>query len=225
MDLISQRLAQIKQRIELAALRSGRGGQEITLVAVSKMVDDSAVRHAFELGVTDFGENRVQELIRKRGNLPEARWHLIGRLQTNKVKDIVGKACLIHSLDRWGLAEEIDKRGHLLGIQVPVLLQVNITGEESKTGLPPGDVAEFLNAADGLSYLQIKGLMTIAIEDSNPEASRPVFKELAQLRDRLQKNKYRNIELHYLSMGMSQDFEVAIEEGANLVRIGSALFI
>lgn len=225
MEVMSNRIDEIRKRIEQAAQRSGRNAQEVTIVAVSKMVDDAAVRKAYELGIRDFGENRVQELNRKMSRLSQARWHLIGRLQTNKVKDVVGRAYLIHSLDRWTLAREINKRGQQLGIRVPVLVQVNISGEESKAGLPADEVEEFLTSVGELPELQILGLMTIAVQESEPEASREVFRELAQLRRNLQKKFYHNVELNYLSMGMSQDYEVAVEEGANIVRIGSALFI
>ncbi|MDD4170804.1 MAG: YggS family pyridoxal phosphate-dependent enzyme [Syntrophomonas sp.] len=224
MEEMANRIADIRQRIEVAAQKSGRTGQDITLVAVSKMVADDAVQQAYDLNIRDFGENRVQELTRKMHSLPQARWHLIGRLQTNKVKDVVGKACLIHSLDRWGLAEEINKRGRNLGIKVPVLVQVNISGEDSKTGLPADDVNEFLASAGELAAIQVLGLMTIAVQDSDPETSRPIFKELAALKNSLVGKKDSNVDLKYLSMGMSQDYEVAIEEGANMVRIGSALF-
>lgn len=224
MEELVTRIADIKQRIGLAAQKSGRTGQDITLVAVSKMVDNDAVHQAYDLNIRDFGENRVQELIRKMHSLPQARWHLIGRLQTNKVKDVVGNACLIHSLDRWGLAEEINKRGQNLGIKVPVLLQVNISGEDSKTGLQANDVNDFLASVGELSAVQVLGFMTIAVQDPDPETSRPIFRELAALKNSLAGKKFSHVDIKYLSMGMSQDYEVAIEEGANIVRIGSALF-
>lgn len=222
--MIGQRLKEIRLRIDQAARRSGRSPQEITLVAVSKMADDSEVRQVYELGVRDFGENRVQELVRKMEVLPEARWHMIGRLQTNKVKDLVGRAYLIHSLDRWSLAKEIDHRAGQLGIEVPVLLQVNVSEEASKTGLAVEEVRDFLMAIEDLPSIQVKGLMTMAALDSDAQSSRPVFRKLAKLRSNLQADSFKNVQLDYLSMGMSQDFEVAIEEGANIVRIGSALF-
>jgi len=224
MENIGQKLNEIRYKIGRAARLSGRIETDVTLVAVSKTVGPEAVMAAFELGVADFGENRVPELIRKSSILPQARWHFIGRLQTNKVKDIVGRTCLIHSLDRWKLAEEINKRGVALGIQVPVLLQVNITGEDSKTGLDPGDVAAFLQSAGQLPAIQIIGLMTMAEEQPDPQASRPVFRELADLRSRMSVIRVENVQLRHLSMGMSQDYEVAVEEGADIVRIGSALF-
>lgn len=225
MEVMQKRIEEIRRKIAMAAQRSGRRDQEVTLVAVSKMVGEAEVRNAYDLGIRDFGENRVQELNRKMDYLPQARWHLIGRLQTNKVKDVVGRASLIHSLDRWPLALDINQRALKLGIRVPVLVQVNISGEESKAGLSAVEVDCFLDSVGELSALQIQGLMTIAVQESIPEASRLVFRELAQLRHKLLGKQYHNVELKYLSMGMSQDYEVAVEEGANLVRIGSALFI
>lgn len=224
MDM-QNRIKDIMNRIEQAAGKTGRSRDAITLVAVSKMVDNTTVQRAYELGICNFGENKVQELNRKRESLPQAQWHMIGRLQTNKVKDVVGQACLIHSLDRWSLAEEINKRAGMLDLQMPVLLEVNISGEESKAGLQTDDVDNFLQSAGELSHIKVLGFMTIAVQDNEPEASRPVFRELAELSKRLQSGTYHNVELRYLSMGMSQDFEVAIEEGANIVRIGSALFL
>ena len=177
-------ISDIQMRIERAALKTGRSRQDITLVAVSKMVDNATVRQAYDLGIHDFGENRVQEFTRKIDSLPQARWHLIGRLQTNKVKEVVGRAFLIHSLDRWSLAQEINKRGQALDIQVPVLLEVNISGEESKAGLQAAEVDNFLHAAGELTNIQVLGFMTIAVQDSDPEASRPIFRELASLREK-----------------------------------------
>lgn len=224
MDKMQTRLTEIRANIDRAAGRSGRRGRDITLIAVSKMVEPEITRQAYQLGITDFGENRVQEMNRKKAFLPEARWHFIGRLQTNKVKDVVGEAYMIHSLDRWGLAEAINKRALSLGIRVPVLVQVNISGADRKTGLVPAELEEFLRSMGQLAALQVRGLMTMAEEEPDPEASRPVFRELSLLRARLAELELPNVELHHLSMGMSQDYQVAIEEGADMVRIGSALF-
>ncbi|MEN6327518.1 MAG: YggS family pyridoxal phosphate-dependent enzyme [Syntrophomonas sp.] len=224
MQNLKTNLQIIKQNIERAALRSGRTASEITLVAVSKTVDIDMVNLAREMGINNFGENRVAELARKREAIPAVNWHMIGRLQTNKVKDIVGKACLIHSLDRWNLAEELDKRGGIIGEPVPVLLQINIAGEEQKAGIAPGEVEDFLEASSRLSWLRILGFMTIAPLFEEGEASRPIFRELFQLKKIFSDKNYKNVDLHYLSMGMSQDYEVAIEEGANIVRVGSAIF-
>jgi len=217
-------LIKVRRKIEQAARRSDRNVRDITLLAVTKTVDDAAVRQAYDLGITDFGENRVQELNHKMSVLPEAHWHFIGRLQTNKVKELVGRAFLIHSLDRWTLALELNRRGRYLGIKVPVLVQVNISAEDTKTGLSLDDVESFFQSLRDLSSLQVLGLMTIARQSSEPEESRPVFRELAELRNKLNRYQGGNIDLKYLSMGMSQDYEVAIEEGANIVRVGGALF-
>jgi pyridoxal phosphate enzyme (YggS family) len=214
----------VKNRIAAAAARSGRRASDITLVAVSKTVDSDTVRRAYELGITDFGENRVQEFNHKIEELPQARWHLIGRLQTNKVKDVVGRATLIHSLDRWNLAEELNKRGLQQGVEVPCLLQVNIAGEEQKAGVEPDEVESFLESLGQLEALRIEGLMTMAPLLDQGEKARPVFKELYQIKEKASKNRYNSVNLRYLSMGMSQDYEVAIEEGANIVRVGSAVF-
>lgn len=224
MQDLETRLNDIRHKIDRAANKSSRRGSDITLVAVSKTVGVEAVAQAYALGIADFGENRVRELKNKKNFLPQARWHLIGRLQTNKVKEVVGHAHLIHSLDRWALAEDINRRGLMLGIRVPVLVQVNIIGAESKTGLNPSDVEAFLRSIAQLPALQVTGLMTMAEEDPDPEQSRPVFKELAALKARMIRLRLENVQLRHLSMGMSQDYEVAIEEGADIVRIGSALF-
>ncbi len=224
MEGLPAKLIEVQSRIERAAQKSGRSSQEITLLAVSKMVDEAAVQEAYNLGIRNFGENRVKELARKSNSFPQAIWHMIGRLQTNKVNEVVGRAFLIHSLDRWSLAEELNKRGQYLGVPVPVLLQVNISNEESKTGLPVDEVASFLQSIGELPSLRVGGLMTIAPLSSVPEDSRPIFRELAALKRQHNRKTAVNVELKYLSMGMSQDYEIAIEEGANIVRIGSALF-
>lgn len=217
-------LNNIRQRIAAACARMGRDPNSVTLVAVSKTVSVETVQEAVKLGVTDFGENRVPELVHKKTLVPDVRWHMIGRLQTNKVKDVVDKACLIHSLDRWNLAESLHKRADILGLTVSVLLQVNVAGEEQKAGVPPDEVLPFLQSIDQLPRVKIMGLMTMAPLSDDAEASRPIFSQLYQLRERLQQHQIPNISLEYLSMGMSQDFEVAIQEGANLVRIGSSIF-
>lgn len=218
------RIDNIKEKIARAATQSGRLPSDILLVAVSKTVDIDVVEAAYKLGIGNFGENRVQELRMKVHHLPGARWHMIGRLQTNKVKDVVGQVCLIHSLDRWNLAKEINKRGRLLQTKVPVLLQVNIAGEEQKAGVNPDDIEHFLASAGELEQISIQGFMTMAPLVDEPEETRPVFKELYQIWTRLRRRSFPNTDLRYLSMGMSQDYEIAIQEGANIVRIGSAIF-
>lgn len=221
---MQSRIKNIWDRIAKAAAQSGRTAGEVTLVAVSKTVDVDQVDQAALLGIQDFGENRVPELLRKQQAFPELRWHMIGRLQTNKVKDLIGKTVLIHSLDRWSLARELNRRAQLAQTTVDALVQVNIAGEEQKGGLAPEDVESFLSSLGELPALRIKGLMTMAPEASNAEEVRPVFREMKELKLKLLKRQYDYVDLKYLSMGMSQDFEVAVEEGSNMVRIGSAIF-
>lgn len=224
MDYLRNNIGRVRERIERACASVGRKADEITIVAVSKTVDIAMVQYAAGLGVLDFGENRPQELVEKYNILPEVNWHMIGRLQTNKVKDVVGRACLIHSLDRWNLAEALQRRAELLDLNVPVLLQVNVAGEEQKAGVDPAEVSSFLDAIGQLPRVRVQGFMTMAPLTNNAEDSRPVFQELVQLRNRLRKGSYHQVALDYLSMGMSQDFEVAVQEGANLVRIGTSIF-
>ncbi len=221
---IVENLHNIQQKIAAAARRCGRDPQEVTLIAVSKTVGLKAVEQAMALGLTHFGENRAQELKQKQGHFPEARWHMIGRLQTNKVKDVVGTAALVHSLDRWSLAEELDKRGGLMGIEVPALLQVSLAGEAQKTGVLVPDIEEFLQSVGQLKWLRIKGLMTMAPLSEDSEESRPIFKELHEIYRCYKRRTCQNVEMRHLSMGMSQDFESAIEEGATMIRVGTALF-
>lgn len=221
---LKENIQEIQKRIAQAAARTGCQASDITLVAVSKTVDSDQVKLAYELGLRHFGENRVQELQRKIAGVPEASWHMIGRLQSNKVKDVVGQVKLIHSLDRWKLAEELEKRGQKAGIQVPVLIEVNISGEKQKAGFPVAEVQSLLESAGQFKFLRIYGFMTMAPLTGQAELSRPVFRELYYMKQQLSKKSYTNVEFRYLSMGMSDDFEVAIEEGANIVRIGTALF-
>ena len=221
---IKANLQRTEKRVAEAAYRSGRRPGDVTLVAVSKTVSIPEIKDAIDCGILDFGENRVQDLSWKIKYIPQARWHMIGRLQSNKVKDIVGKVVLIHSLDRWKLAETISSRGQYLGITVPALLQVNISGEVQKTGVDPSDVESYLDSIGQLRSIKICGFMTMAPQSEDPEQARPVFRQLYELREKLKNRRFTNVKLKYLSMGMSQDFEVAIEEGANIVRIGSAIF-
>ncbi|MGE5395963.1 MAG: YggS family pyridoxal phosphate-dependent enzyme [Chitinophagales bacterium] len=224
MSNFEARYKQVKQRVMEAAARGGRDPSAIIIVAVSKTASPEQISEAFQFGVRDFGENRAQQLSIRQEMFPEAHWHLIGRLQTNKAKEVIDRACLIHSLDRWQLAEYIEKRAAGFDIKVSALLQVNVSGEASKGGVAVSETEEFLDSLHSFKHLEILGLMTMAPEVENPESVRPVFKELKRLYDILQGKNYANVDMRYLSMGMTQDFEVAIEEGANIVRIGRALF-
>lgn len=223
-EKLQQNIRQLSQRIEAAAVRSGRSAEDVHLIAVSKTIDVQTAAMAADLGLKDFGENRVQALKAKADAIPEVRWHMIGRLQTNKVKDVVGRTVLIHSLDRWRLAEELNKRAAFVDSEVPALLQVNIAGEEQKAGLKPEEVKSFLESVGQLENLRIYGLMTMAPFTDKPEETRPVFSQLRKLRETLRARDFANVDLRYLSMGMSSDFEIAIEEGADLIRVGTALF-
>lgn len=221
---IASSLELVKKQMKRAEQKSPYSNQA-KLIAVTKTVDSQRVREAIAAGVTAVGENRVQELLEKYeiiGN--EVEWHLIGSLQTNKVKYIVDKVAMVHSLDRVELAEELQKRCAAINRILPVLLQVNLTREESKSGFYEEEVIPFLQTAASYPNLQVKGLMTIGLPCVNPEETRPVFQRLRQLKEEIGKLSLSGVSMEYLSMGMSHDYEIAIEEGANLVRVGSAIF-
>lgn len=225
MEAIRHNLEQVKERIALAAERAGRDPSEVELIAVSKGRTAGKVGEAFRAGQRVFGENRAQELRDKMsvlGDLP-LEWHYIGHLQRNKVNMVVGKAAMIHSLDSERLARAISQRAESLGIKQEVLLQINVAGEESKYGAGEGDASVLLEKALSLEGLRVSGLMTIAPMSDDPEETRPFFRGLRDLRDRLMKER-PDAGLRILSMGMTQDFEVAVEEGADMVRIGTAIF-
>lgn len=219
----AEALAEVRARIAAACSRSGRGPESVVLVAVSKTFPASAVEALVRCGQTVFGENRVQEALPKIDALGDrARWHLVGHLQRNKARHAVGAFELIHSLDGVDLATEIDRRAAAKGIVQPVLLQVNVAGEETKHGIGGAAVPELLDAVAGLAAIDLRGLMTIPPPVEDPEVARPWFARLRALRDDAERRVGRR--LPDLSMGMSGDFEVAIEEGATLVRVGTALF-
>ncbi|MBI1847453.1 MAG: YggS family pyridoxal phosphate-dependent enzyme [Candidatus Rokubacteria bacterium] len=217
MDDIRANLARVQERIQRAAERAGRRAADVTLVAVSKTVPVARVAEAIAAGVPALGENRVQEAKEKIAALGHpVPWHLIGHLQTNKVKDALALFDLIHSLDRLELARECDKRARAAGKTVDVLVQVNVGGEASKGGFEPDEVAGALETLATLSALRVRGLMTIPPAVARAEEARGWFRTLRALGERHR--------LRELSMGMSADFEVAIEEGATMVRVGTAIF-
>ncbi|NLL04481.1 MAG: YggS family pyridoxal phosphate-dependent enzyme [Clostridiaceae bacterium] len=224
-DYIRRNLEIIRKKIEKAAIKSGRKPEDITLVAVSKTVEPEKILRAIDEGITELGENRVQELTKKYDIISrDCNWHLIGHLQTNKVKYIIEKVKLIHSVDRYNLAAEINDRAKKIGKKVNILVQVNISGEQTKFGVAGHEAIELVRRIVGLENIRIKGLMTMAPFAANPEVVRDVFSGLRKLSIDIEKENINNIDMEYLSMGMSNDFEVAIEEGANMVRIGTALF-
>mgnify|MGYP001443791936 FL=1 len=228
-SLIKENIEVIRKRIEKAAIKAGRNPSDIKLIAVTKNVEPQNIIEAIEAGVVDFGENRVQELLNKANIIEEKsdkniKWHMIGHLQTNKVKYIVDKITMIHSLDSLKLAQEIDRKAQKLGKTIDVLIQVNIAEEVTKFGLKKYEVLDFVQMAGSLKNIKVKGLMTIAPFAENPEQVRFVFSGLRKIFIDICRKNINNIDMKYLSMGMSNDFEIAIEEGANIVRIGTAIF-
>jgi|LSQX01.1.fsa_nt_gb pyridoxal phosphate enzyme (YggS family) len=224
-DLIKNNIEAVHKRISASAAKVGRDPEDIKLIGVSKTVDAARIREAYKCGIEIFGENRVQELCEKTDILDvECIWHMIGHLQTNKVKYIIDKVDLIHSLDSLELAREINKRAEKAGRIANVLVQVNVAREDTKFGIGPEDTIRFVKEVSQMGNIGIKGLMTIAPFSQNPEGVRWVFAGLGKLRIDISKENIDNVSMDYLSMGMSNDFEVAIEEGSNMVRIGTALF-
>ncbi|MDU0201605.1 YggS family pyridoxal phosphate-dependent enzyme [Paenibacillus sp. PFR10] len=218
------RKEEVEARVAAACQRSGRNEDEIKIIAVTKYVSLETTRSVLDTGLLHIGENRWQDVKPKWEALHErGTWHFIGHLQTNKVKDVIGKFAYIHSLDRMSLAKELDKQAAALGMQVNCLLQVNISGEESKYGMDPEHFFEFAEEVSKLQHIHISGLMTMAPYEMEADATRPVFRSLRELRDRLNERNIFPYDIKELSMGMSGDFEVAIEEGATWVRLGTVL--
>jgi len=215
--MISDNIKSVTQRIAKCCEKARRPSDSVKLICVTKEASVDQVQEALQCGLRDMGENRVQSLVAKYNILGDkAAWHLIGHLQTNKVKDAVRIASLIHSLDSVRLAQAIDKEAKKIGKIQDVLIEVNTSQEEAKFGLKPEEVSNFFKEVSIYQNINIKGLMTMAPEVDDPEKARPYFKRLRELRD--------SLGCQILSMGMSNDFEVAIEEGANMVRIGRAIF-
>jgi PLP dependent protein len=222
---IAENLKEINGRITRAASIAGRSPEEVRLVAVSKTKPASAIAEAFRQGQLIFGENYVQELVTKVAELPkEICWHFIGHLQSNKVRQIAGLVQMIHSVDRLSLAQEIDRQWGALGKKCDVLIQVNISREATKSGTTEEEAIDLVREVAKLPHLQVKGLMTMPPFFDDPEGARPYFKGLKELAVQIEAAQIPGVEMRELSMGMSGDFEVAIAEGATLVRIGSALF-
>jgi hypothetical protein len=222
---LADRLASIESRLSAACQRSGRRRADVTLVAVTKLVSVEMAALLPELGVRRLGENRPQELWRKAAALPPTiHWHLIGHLQRNKIARTLPLVECIQSVDSLRLLQALEQEASRLHRQVEVLLEVNVSREASKQGFAPEEVPGLAAALGELRYLRVRGLMTMAAHEEDPERSRPTFAQLRQLRDRLQAEVGPGLRLLHLSMGMSNDFEVAVEEGATLVRIGTALF-
>lgn len=224
---IKSRIELIKNRIARAAVRSGVDPESVTIIAVTKGVDESRMLDAMKHGLNDLGENRVQELCMKYNSFGEStRWHLLGTLQTNKVKDVIDKVHIIHSLDRLSLANELDLKARKADKYVQALIQVNISEEDSKHGLKQDELEPFLEDITKFPRVLVKGLMTIApmSQDSDQREARLCFARLRSLFEKVKMLQYPNVHMCFLSMGMSDDYETAIEEGSNMVRIGRAIF-
>lgn len=223
--MIKDQLKEIRAYIKEAAQRAARSEEDITLIAVSKTYPVTAIEEAILEGCTDFGENHVQELMSKIDSVKaDVNWHLIGHLQTNKVKYVVGKTSLIHSMDSLKLAQEIEKQSAKRGIVTSVLVEVNVANEATKYGFKLDEVMDVMKILNTMPHIKVKGLMTVAPYVENPEKNRPIFRKLYELSVDIQKQKLDNISTSILSMGMSNDYQIAIEEGATMVRVGTAIF-
>lgn len=224
--LLHKSIGEIKLRIGQACVRANRDPADVTLVAVTKTFPAEAVAQAVQVGVLDIGENYVQELLEKRNRLADStiRWHFIGHLQTNKVRQIIEWIHLIHAVDRKELAQEIDRRAERAGRIMDLLVEVNTTGEQSKFGVAPALALPFIRTLAEYRNINVAGLMTIGPFLPDPEGSRPMFRRLKELREEARQLGQSNVSMRYLSMGMTGDFEVAIEEGATHIRIGTAIF-
>ena len=235
-EQIANNLDAIRERIKAAALKAGRNPEDITLIAVSKLNPAESVLAVIEHGQTDFGENWVKEMLEKQAEVEkslsevsyatsgEIKWHFIGHLQTNKVKQLIGKTVLIHSVDSVKLATFIDNESKKKDTVTDILLEINIGDEESKYGIGPNDAVKFADSLKDLKNIRIRGLMTVAPICDDPEANRPYFKKMRELFVDIKSKNYDNISMDILSMGMTLDFETAIEEGATHVRVGTGIF-
>lgn len=222
---LKDNLDRVEENINNTLLKMGRKREDVTLLAVTKTVDSEKINAMLELGVKNIGENKAQELTEKFPEISgDAIWHFIGHLQTNKVKYIIDKVKLIHSLDRLSLAKEINKKAEAENIVKEVLLEVNIAEEESKFGLKKEETIPFIEQILDFKNIKIKGLMTIAPFAENPEEVRYVFRDLKKLGEEIERKSYPNLEMKYYSMGMTNDYTIALEEGSNIVRIGTGLF-
>ena len=225
MSEVKENILRIRERIAAAAARAGRDPAGVRLMGVTKTVGDDRILQAIEAGIDIIGENYVQEARRKIELMGKsAEWHFIGHLQTNKAKYAVRLFDMIHSVNRMSLAEELNRRAAAAGVVLRVLIEVNLGGEESKSGAPPEEAAALIRAVAQMANLSIRGLMTMAPWYDDPERARPCFAGLRAIRDRIAAENIPNVAMQELSMGMTDDFEVAVEEGSTIVRIGRAIF-
>lgn len=222
---IVENILEVEKNILDACNRAKRKREEVTLIAVSKTKPIELLANAYKTGIREFGENKVQEIVNKYPQMPEdVNWHMIGHLQRNKVKSVIDKACLIHSVDSYRLAKQIDDEAGKTNRPVNVLVEVNVAEEESKYGIKPTEVDEIIGLMSQLNNIRIKGLMTIAPFVENPEENRIHFRNLKQLSVDIKSKNIDNVSMNILSMGMTNDYEIAIEEGATLIRVGTGIF-
>ena len=222
---IKENLANVRKNIEDACKKVGRDVSEVTLITVSKTKPLSDLRIAYEEGSRDFGENKVQELVSKIDEMPsDVKWHLIGHLQRNKVKYIAGKVAMIHSVDSYRLAEESNVQAKKNSCVIPILIEINIAGEDTKFGIKPEEAEELIREISELENVKVSGLMTIAPNVANPEENRAYFKAMKDLFVDISSKNIDNVEMKVLSMGMTNDYTVAVEEGATMIRVGTGIF-
>ena len=223
--MLKENYEEVQKKITEACKRAGRNREEVTLIAVSKTKPVEMLSTIYNQGIRDFGENKVQEMCDKMEQLPsDIRWHMIGHLQKNKVRQVIDKAVLIHSVDTVGLAEQIEKEAVKRDLDVSILLEVNVAGEESKFGFAPEEVEEAAREIAKYPHVHIQGLMTIAPFVENSEENRGVFKKLYELYVDMKRKNIDNVTMNVLSMGMTGDYQTAIEEGATMVRVGTGIF-
>ena len=223
--MVQENLTQVEANIAAACKRAGRNREEVTLIAVTKTKPVEMLQEAYDWGSRNFGENKVQEIMDKYDKLPsDIQWHMIGHLQRNKVKYIVDKVCLIHSVDSYRLAEEINIQAKKRGVVVPILIEVNIADEQSKFGVRPEETMQLVREISSLDGVSIRGLMCIAPYVVDSEENRPFFRKIKALSIDIEKENIDNVSMDILSMGMTGDYEVAIEEGATMVRVGTGIF-
>ena len=223
--MLADKLAFVQKNIEEACNNADRSAEEVTLIAVSKTKPVEMLREAYDAGARVFGENKVQEIADKYDQMPsDVKWHMIGHLQRNKVKYIIDKVAMIHSVDSLRLAETIEKEAAKKDICMPILIEVNVAEEESKFGLKVEEVLPLIEEISSYSHIQVKGLMTIAPFVANPEENRDVFRKLKKLSVDIAAKNINNINMSVLSMGMTNDYQVAVEEGSTMVRVGTGIF-
>ena len=223
--MVRENMEDVKERIRVACGRAGRPQGDVTLIAVSKTKPLELVREAYEAGARDFGENKVQDLLDRIDALPsDIRWHMIGHLQRNKVKYIIGKVAMIHSVDSLRLAEEISRESVKHQVDTDILIEVNVAGEESKFGVSVEEAPQLVEEISRMPAVHVRGLMTIAPFVENAEENRQYFRKLKQLSVDIERKNIDNVNMTALSMGMTGDYSVAIEEGATCVRVGTGIF-